>query len=732
MGNMTRSHQHAFAPLWRKHLSYCAMALLAAISFLLLYWELSLHFVPDPMFAVSQQTPSRIYTDASGTPLYIERTYEYQWRIPVHLEEISPDFLEAICTIEDRHFREHSGVSYTSIFRAFIDNLLHRRVVSGASTITMQLVSLPDEGKPKGYRMKLRQALLARKLERLYDKDRILCEYVNRIPFGGKIYGIEAASWYYFDKPASRLQKHEAILLAGIPKKPNGYRPDRHPARCKSRQLNVIARLVQYGDLSKKEADAIAAQPLHFRDFHKPSMMRKLTGMDYFHYRQMARAEAPNQQTIAICLKPELQDAVTAILSRTARRSHGIKDAACVVLDAHTSKVLAMVGTLDFNDALDGQVNAAIARRAAGSTLKPFIFAEAIDAGRLNTNTILNDRPMRIGDYIPANFDGTFSGDVQAIHALSHSLNIPALRLLQSLGTKRIMRRFATLGLVFNPQKSTAVERKNKITHSQLYDLTIGLGTAGHSLLNLTAAYTVFANDGLFTPCSFSLDLQKEARRIYSKGAAAMIALMLRQLQLPSCTVEAAWKTGTSNGLNDAWCIAFTPDYVVGVWFGNKTGKASPDLIGIKTAAPAAGEIISLLHANKTVKWQPPAECLVRQRLCRKSGCAPSPQCKELELAWCHPDYPVEECKSCQHAENSQIHITFPKNNLYMAQSSRGVELHVRSDLPNAVWYIDNRYFGQIEQNKLILFPCGLHQLYAMDPNGERTPADFSFNVQYE
>lgn len=686
-------------------------------------WLCAPYFADDPMAPLAGHTPLRKYYDAEGNLVKLESTFDYEWREDVELEKVSQHFISAILSVEDAGFHEHGGVSYKAICRAAWGNLCNGRITSGASTLTMQLVALPEAGKRKNMLMKLTQAVKARKLEGMLSKREILKEYVNRIPFGGKIYGIEAASRYYFSKSASELKVEEAALLAGIPQRPNALRPDRYPERARKRQRLVLDSMERNGFIQPGQAKKIHEAELHYGDFTMPSYYARFRHGKYDMYMSLACAESEGAYEVKTALHQDFHDMILSVLKGDCATMPDVNDAAAVLLDSRSSKVLALIGTLDFFSSRSGQVNGAIRSRSAGSTLKPFIYAEAIDGGLICGATVLNDSPLRFGSYAPGNYDGTFCGNVRAEVALSKSLNTPVIRLLAELGVDRVLKRLDSIGLLHKSREFLEADK----------GLTIALGTAGHSLLDLTNAYSCLANDGVYTRRSFLKSSQGKGKRIFTSGTAFMLGQMLRLNQLPECQHEVAWKTGTSNGLCDAWCFIYTPDYTLGVWFGNKNGRSSSFLVGAKSALPTAAKIISGLYkSGSQPDWGEPADFLSRTELCEKSGLIPSLNCKKTSLGWTLKGFQMRKCSSCANSSNKKILILSPKSATYMAKDSMGVDLLLSANSKSIVWFVDGIYVGEIPDDKPFTFAPGRHVVNAVALDEGTDGAQVTFWVKEE
>lgn len=673
------------------------------------------------MVELDVNTPAKLYYDRDGKLIRIKPTYDYQNRIPLDFDDIPQNFKDAILSVEDHDFYNHGAISYKAILRAFVSLVTNGHVISGGSTITMQLVSLPWEGKRKSFKLKFIQIMRARRIEQLYSKDEILCEYINRIPCGGKIYGLEAASRYYFDKPAKELSIEEAALIAGLPQRPNALRPDRHPDRAMKRQLLVLKSMEKNKKIGKGQAILINQHNVVFRNFHERSYFDKMKDRQYDMYLSMA--ENNGSYTINTCLDVVSQNMILDVLKETVTGCNKVKDGAAILIDVKTSKVIAMVGTLNLFDKDDGQVNAAIAQRSAGSTLKPFFYADAIDGGIITSSTVLKDEPIHYGNYAPANYDGSFRGDVSAADALALSLNTPVISLLARLGVEREAELLYKLGIV----------KKHAANISEQYGLSFALGTAGASALDLANAYLILAKGGHGARASFVQNSNYENTVIFTEEAVCMLSGMLRKRALDGCVYDVAWKTGTSNGLHDAWCLAYTPDYVLAVWFGNKSGKASSELVGAKIAMPAAGRIMSNLYVGKKAPvWPAEEDLLKKTSFCAKSGMIPTSQCNDLIEGWSLPAFAVRKCGRCGKEPKATLDITSPKPMVYLTDKSDGIEIFVRSKDNNALWYVDGQYVGKINDKEKYLFKPGFHKLHAVSENADLGNASVSFTVQYE
>ena len=688
-------------------------------------WLFAPNYCTDPFPELKVQTPCRVYRDKHGKLLYIERTYDYQWRFDIPLEEISRDAIDVILAAEDANFYRHNGVNLCAVVRAAWQNLTNRRIISGASTISMQLVSIARPRK-RSFKTKFIQAAEARKMEKLHSKREILTEYLNRIPFGGKIHGIQAAAVYYFGLNAKDLNRAEASLLCGIPQRPNAYRPDKHPEQARKRQKIVLHLMERNGFLKPGIAKEIYEnEPLRLRDFHYPSALRTYTSPVCRHYLTLARQEAQNAFDVKCAIDIEFTERVQHALRQRIRQLPGVHDASAVLIDNKSHQVISLVGTLDFNNPQSGQVNAAMATRSAGSTLKPFIYMEAFDAGILTMDTIVKDTPIRYGTYMPTNYNGKFNDRLRVAEALSQSLNTPVVRLVADMTPERIIERFNSLGL---NNKSISAE-----SDARAHGLSIALGTMGHSLFDIAQAYTTVPNGGLFVQATFLTDSPiSQPTRIFTPDASAMVTKILTMKRLPGDeNLQIAWKTGTSNGNHDAWCFGYTPDYTLGIWFGNKNGKADAALIGAAVAAPTLVDIFNAIYRDTIPSpWPDNSKLLDRKQLCAKSGLTATPFCHEQFFGPVLHSIPLRTCDRCGvFAKPQPICILSPEPDHYVADHDGTVKLHLRASPSPVLWYIDNDYIGEIPSFKKRVFKPGRHVVMAISPDDQAAPSSVTFIV---
>ena len=647
-------------------------------------WIAAPYAVDDPMTALARQTPCRVWTDRAGRILWNERTYDARWCFPVPLDRISPHAVRVILAAEDASFYSHSGVDHAAVCRAFWQNLSSARRISGASTISMQLAGMALPPGRHDLKRKFLQAVLARKMEKLHTKEEILTQYLNRIPFGGKIYGVEAAARYYFGLPAARLNLAEATFLCGLPQKPNSLRPDRHPARAKERQRIVLKLLTRRGRLTPEEARRILRhEPLRLRDFRYRSDFESAADPGELRH-AFAAVKGGGTRT---SIDRELHFRVLALLRAQRERLKDVRSGAALLVDNRTGEVLVYIGTLDFSAKPDGEVDVVKAVRSAGSSLKPFIYAEAIGGGLLVSSTKILDAPLRYGSYAPGNYDGRFHGRVTAGFALSHSLNTPAVRLAAKLGENRVCETFRRAGLA-----------GDRFARKQSPGLSLALGTEGCTLWDITSAYAMLASGGVPVALTLTPGEKRErtGRRCFPEAVCLMVSAMLRERPFGYGGLDVAWKTGTSNNNCDAWCFAYTPDYTLGVWFGNKDGRRSADLVGAAAALPVACEIFELLYRGRTPpRWPDETKLLELRVLCAGSGLTPGAFCQRRSRQTAIPGLPLAACTACAPAPRRKLRILSPAPGQYQAAPGKtAVRLELRADRKNLLWFLNNRPLG--------------------------------------
>lgn len=572
---------------------------------------------------------ARVVLAEDGTPLWRFADADGVWRYPVQTDEVSPYYLEALLTYEDRWFYQHPGVNPLALGRAAWQNLSDGRVLSGGSTLSMQVARLldPHERTLPG---KLRQLWRTAQLEWHLSKSEILNLYLNRAPFGGTLQGVAAASWAYLGKSPQQLTRSEAALLAVLPQAPSRLRPDRHPERAQVARDKVLRRLAEYQVWPQGAVDEALEEPLLLAPRLEPSLAPLLA-------RRLNRPHSPPliRTTLDANLQRRLEDLLLGWRARLPEHT----SAAILVVETDTMAVRAYLGSVDINDARRfGHVDMISALRSPGSTLKPFLYGMAMDAGLIHSESLLQDVPRRYGDYRPGNFSMGFSGPVSASSALALSLNLPAVQLLEAYGPKRFAADLRNGGV---PLSLPALAEPN---------LALILGGAGSRLEDLVSGYSALARDG--NSANLRLQPQDELveRRMLSPGSAWIIRRILSGQARPDRDPTAelvqrpslAWKTGTSYGFRDALAIGVGPRYLIGVWIGRPDGTPVPGQFGLASAAPLMLQVHDVLSNRDSQRGivapvQPVPGSVGVAAICWPLGQPLSksdPNCRRQRFAW--------------------------------------------------------------------------------------------------
>ncbi len=578
-------------------------------------------YLLDRLFPFSiPENYSTVILDREGNLMNAYLSSDDKWRMKTELEEISPLLRETIIHKEDKHFYYHPGIDIFAISRAFVKNIIRFKRTSGASTITMQVARLL-EPKPRTYWNKCIEAFRAVQLEWHYSKDEILQAYINRLPFSGNIEGIKSAAWIYFQKSPNHLSLAEITTLTIIPNRPSS--------------------LV----LGKKNDEIIQARNQWLRKFAEEKVfdheiIQLALEEPLLAYRSALPRQAPhfsyqlkkrNTFNIQSTLYQPFQYNIEQMVSDYVRsmRLQGIEQAAVVVIDNSTREILAYTGSADFSeDRFSGQVDGAKAIRQPGSTLKPFVYAMAIDEGMATPRSIITDVAVNYQGYTPENFDKKLNGFVSLEYALGNSLNIPAVKTLHQVGKAPFLEMLKEAGF-----RQIARDEKK-------LGLSVILGGCGTNLLELTNLYSTLANGGMYHPLKYTVtDTLGSASRLWSNAASFMIHEVLTKIQRPDFPLhwqatdklpQIAWKTGTSYGRRDAWSIGYNQKYTVGVWLGNFDGSGVHGLQGAITATPLLFRIFNQIDYNSELGWfEMPEDCDIRL-VCAETGKLPTDQCTQI------------------------------------------------------------------------------------------------------
>jgi len=543
---------------------------------------------------------------------------DYFWRKPVALEDISPLLQKSVLACEDRWFYYHPGVNIVSLISAAIDDIKAGKIVRGGSTITMQVARMM-EPRRRTVIAKAIEILRSFQLELHYSKKELLEIYFNMAPYGGNIEGVGAASHFYFGKRPLELTASQAALLTSIPNSPNVLRPDinaKSGIKVRDRVLGVLRKRgiiseAVYSEALDEEIIPCKIVPSHIAP----------------HFARDLAMNNKGESEIISTLDSRIQNICRGVATkyRDDLLSRGISNAAIVVLKNSSGEVMAMVGSLDYDDSVhQGQVNGATAPRSPGSALKPFLYAMALDKGLISPNAMLEDLPIYFAGYSPENYDREYRGAVSAGDALRLSLNVPAVSLLSQVGQPDLYRLLRTGGL------STLFRKDYE------YGLPIVLGSCEVRLIDLVTLYSAFGRNGRYIPYQTELyEPTGKTEQIFSPGSTYIVSEILSEVQRPDFPSSweyspniprVAWKTGTSYGRRDAWSIGYNPEYTVGVWVGNFRGEPSSYLVGADAAAPMLFEIFTTISSGN-VGWFDLPSCVSTRLVCSSSGAPAGEYC---------------------------------------------------------------------------------------------------------
>ncbi len=586
-----------------------------------------------------QKQFSQVILANDGSLVTAYLTDDDKWRMRTSPDEVPQDLIKALIEKEDRWFWSHPGVNPLAIVRAGFSNVFSGHRVSGASTITMQVARMM-EPKPRTFGNKMVEMFRALQLEWTYSKTEILEMYLSYIPMGGNVEGVKAASYLYFDQPPAHLSLGQSTLFTVIPNRPNSLRPDRNPEAATQARDKWLRRFMD-DDVFPAAAlmDAIH-EPLHHARHAIPNAAPQFA----YRARQYRIGEF-----VPTTIDPEVQRQAQALLQRHVQqhRNIGLTNGAVLIVDNTTMEVKAYCASADFQDrAALGQVDAIKAHRSPGSTLKPLIYARAMDDGNFHPNSMLLDVPTVYADFSPVNYDRSYRGQIRLQEALQTSLNIPAVRTLQAVGLTRFISLLQQAGF-------KSIDR-----YTSQFGLSLALGGCGASLEELVTLYAAFAHKGQlrrlqylkhsfddYNPSLYPNHDWSGSAQVCSPEAAWMITDILSGLQRPDLPNELlertdlpkiAWKTGTSFGRRDAWAIGYNPRYTIGVWFGNMDGTPVLSMSGASVSVPLLVDLFTEAHRISpapppgTPDWfEQPARIEIR-KFCTETGDHPGPHCKQL------------------------------------------------------------------------------------------------------
>lgn len=573
------------------------------------------------LFCLPRQLFSPAYSavlyGGDGTLMGARISADGQWRFPP-ADEVPEKFEKCIISYEDKRFRRHFGVDLLAIGRALRLNTLHHRTVSGASTITMQVIRLSRPDSPRSLPEKIWEAVLATRLELRCSKREILLMYASNAPFGGNVVGLEAAAWRYFGRPAEELSWAESATLAVLPNAPAMIHPGRNRDKLRSKRDFLLQKLLDEGIIDETEYTLAIEEPLPEKPLPMPDPA--------YHFLERMRASRGDGK-IESSLDPALQRRVNQIAKARFSEFHAnlVDNMGILVLKVDTGEVLAYYGnTRGLAPSLRGtDVDMIPAPRSSGSTLKPLLYAAMLQGGQILPTTLVKDTPYRHESFSPRNYSRNYEGAVPADEVIQRSLNVPCVRMLEQYGVQEFIDLLHSAGF-------GGIDRG-----ADHYGLSLILGGAEISLEELTGAYRTMAAK------LAGADDESTRRLALGKGAVWLTFEALSKAGRPEEEASwmrfgpdrrIAWKTGTSWGNRDAWCVGVNRGYAVGVWVGNSDGEGRSGMTGVSYAAPVMFEVFSSLP--RAGWFEMPEEELVQLAVCRKSGLPAGPCCPETDTLW--------------------------------------------------------------------------------------------------
>ncbi len=604
----------------------CKKFLLILLPLALLVWYL--FCLPRQLFPLPLSATA---VAADGTLLGARISADGQWYFPP-ADHVPSKFSKCIVTCEDKRFWWHPGIDFLSVGRALRQNLKRGEVVSGASTLTMQVIRLSRPGAPRNVPEKLYEMVLATRLELRCSKKKILLLYASNAPFGGNVVGLEAAAWRYFSRSADELSWGESALLAVLPNAPGLIHPGRSRERLLQKRNALLDKLERKGVIDATECLLAKDEPLP----DKPQAMPDAA----YHLLERCRLQE-GDHSYRTTLDAALQERVAAIARRHYQAYHSnlVDNMGVLVVDVHSGEIRAYYGNT--RDCAPGgrgvDVDMIPAARSSGSTLKPLLYAAMLDAGEILPGMLIRDTPYNAHNFSPRNFGRSYDGAVPAHEVIERSLNVPSVRMLEEYGVERFLEILQQTGF-------STIDKD-----ADHYGLSLILGGAEITLESLARAYYYLAaelgGDPVYEDLAWLSGLRRErlpARRIPLSRASAWLTFdALSNASRPeeeaswmdySTGRRIAWKTGTSWGNRDAWSVGVTPDWVVAVWVGNSDGEGRAGVTGVSYASPVMFDVFSALSSSAW--FSRPTEEMTRIEVCHESGLPAGDLCPQRDTVW--------------------------------------------------------------------------------------------------
>jgi penicillin-binding protein 1C len=645
-----------------------------------MYW-LDYHY---PIETALLEDTSNIVSFENKNWAYVTTNKSGKWRFKVKIKDIDPRFVHLLIAYEDQRFYSHYGIDPLAMFRAFAQWIVEGRIISGASTITMQLAKLLHP-RPRTISSKIIEIFRAFQLEYYFSKKEILEAYLTLAPYGGNIEGIISASMRYFDKKPYSLQAHQMALLVALPQSPESHRPDRQPKRSEKARRKILKYAKAEGIISDYELKQSLDAPLPDRLYPMP---------------RYAGHIAPKLLAKATSLSPRitLHENLQIQLEKWAVSKSLILDTettlAVLVVRNHDASIQAYLGSHNrFSTTVSGYIDMIRAIRSPASTLKPFIYTEGFEQYVLHPHTIIRDEQTLFGDYMPHNFSNEYTGEVRIDEALQKSLNIPAVKVLQRIGVNKFFNKIEDfVSDDFFIPKDTAT-------------LPIALGGIGLSMWQLTELYVALANKGSSASLHYLHSKEKQSiqKKLFSIKSSEMTTDILRQMKAPqgfsNRGQNIAYKTGTSYGYRDAWTVAYSREYTVCVWVGKPNNSIQIKRTGSNTASPLAFEVFSILEA------------LIPQNHWQRS-----PYNLDMKSPLLLQYFDAKQKK-----KKKKLAFVYPKDNTRFMSASCSdaiVEVSIKDGIAPYYWYIDNK--EKIHKDKKLTLPLkhGAHSIQVLDSKG--------------
>ena len=738
------------------------------------------HSLPDPLFDLPRAT---LLLDNEEQLLSARIASDEQWRFPT-IDTVPSMIEKCILLFEDEYFYYHPGVNPVSILRAIWSNWRAGEVIRGGSTLSMQVIRLSRNNPPRSYLEKIREMVLAMRLELSYSKKEVLNLYASHAPYGGNVVGLETASWRYFNRPPDNLSWSESALLAVLPNAPSLLHPGRNRELLKAKRDRLLRKLYSRSVIDSMTYGLAILEPI-------PDQPKPLPNHAY-HLLSKIESEGMTGQRVVTTLDRHIQKSVQSMVDRHVSHlsQNEIHNGCALIVSLKDQNILAYVGNASLPTTRAPYVDLIHANRSSGSILKPLLYAKAIDQGMIHSTSLLRDVPITIDQYSPSNFDGEFEGVVPADEALYRSLNVPATLLLRDYGIVPFYNDLQKMGF-------KSIDRP-----AENYGLSLILGGAEVTLWDIAKCYADLAqklndaanrrNLGFIQDRNGDIDSEHHT----DIGTWWLITEALTEAERPGINLnwhtisgpaKIAWKTGTSHGFRDAWSVGYNSDYLVAVWVGNADGEGRPGLTGVSSAAPLMFDIFQLLPRDDW--FVQPDFYLKDQMLCAKSGYlagihCPKQACKVPEIAnftaQCRyhenilvnqegqqvfiecadgpyedttifkldpvagyyyqakhkSDYfPIKLAGTCTREVDHTLGIIYPANNTkliipknFSGQQERVVlKAHHADENRSLFWHLDNTFLGTTTDPHEIaaLLSPGIHRLLIMDENGNQDACNF-------